>query len=372
MRARTSRALPPRPLRVPLATLLVGAVALSLPWWPPFDTNYRATQLQHAAALTIIVLGLNLLTGYSGQISIGHSGFVLLGAYVAALLLDRGVLGQGVHPMPAVLVAAGFSGALGYIVGIPALRLSGPYLAIVTVGFALSVPAVLKWDALADLTGGIQGVLVQQPRPPEALATDVTPGRWRYIVIAAPAVLAGAVAWNLAHSRFGRALVAIREDELAAEQLGIDVARHKTLAFAISAAYAGLGGALFSYASLGYVAPDAYGLLDSISYLAAIVVGGLASIPGSLLGALFVAYEAEVVNYVLGDTWTVALGSHRLFAVPSPFRAIEEPAALGPAVYGVLLIATILVAPRGLAGIAGGLVRRSRTLASRALKSARA
>nr|AXL05970.1 hypothetical protein A2Y61_08340 [uncultured bacterium] len=363
MRPRLSRL---APLRVPLGMLVAGLVFLSLPWWPPFDASYRVTQLQLAAALTIIVLGLNLLTGYSGQISIGHSGFVLVGAYVLALLLDRGLLGLPVHPVLAVLAATAVAAALGLAVGVPALRLSGPYLAIVTVGFALVVPAVLKWDALSELTGGIQGVLVSSPRPPDTLPSEVTPGRWRYFVIAMPAVAAGALAWNLAHSRFGRVLIAIREDELAAEQVGIDVARHKALAFGMSAGYAGLGGALFSYASLGFVAPDAYGLLDSISYLTAIVVGGLGSIPGSVLGALFVAYEPEVVDWVLGDSWTVALGSHRLLAVPSPFRAIEEPAALSPAVYGLLLIVTILVAPRGLAGVASALGRRVGRMAARA------
>ena len=350
----------PAGLRYPLAVVALTALVISLPFWPPFRPDFRVTQLQLAASLVIIVLGVNLVVGYSGQISLGHSGFALFGGYVLAILVTKGLLGQDVPAVVALVAAAVLSGALGFAIGVPALRLSGPYLAIVTLAFALAVPVVLRWDGVFDITGGSQGILgIDQPNEPEWLRDlrwfNVNTARWRYFVIALPAVAAAVVAWNLMRSRFGRALVAIRDNELAAEQMGVNVALHKTLAFGISAAYAGLGGALFVYASLGVISPDAYGLIDNINYLVAIVVGGIATISGAIIGAVFIAYQAEIADWFLGDTWTVALGSHQLFSVPSVFRAIERPEALRPAVTGVLLIAVVLLAPRGLAGAIGRL-----------------
>lgn len=329
-----------------------GVLVLLLPFVPPFDVNFRITQLQVAASLTIIVLGLNLLTGYSGQISLGHSGFALAGAYTTGILLEKGVLGQTVHPVLAVLAATAVSGVAGVALGVPALRLRGPYLAIVTLGFALVVPVLLKWSTLFDLTGGSQGIVVGQPHVPDFLGFDLSPARWRYYIIALPALGLAFIAWNLTRSRFGRALVAIREDELAAEQMGVNVAFYKAAAFGISAAYAGTGGALFVYASLGVVTPDTFGLLDSIGYLTAIVVGGLATITGSVMGALFLAYQAEIVRFLLGDTWDFGL-----FSIPSVFRWVDEPELLRWAVYGTILITVMLVAPYGLVGLLARLAK---------------
>lgn len=338
--------------RAMLLFALAAVVALSLPRWPPFSANFRITQLQVAASLTIIVLGLNLLTGYSGQISLGHSGFVLFGAYVAGILLEKGFFGHSVHPALAMLAAAAASGTLGLVVGVPALRLSGPYLAIVTLGFALAVPVMLKWSKVFDLTGGSQGIVISQPRPPGVFDDLMSTAEWRYVLIVVPALVLALLAWNITRSRFGRALVAIRDNELAAGQMGINVALHKTMAFGISAMYAGIGGALFVYASLGVVTPEAFGVIDSIGYLTAIVVGGLATIVGSALGALFLAYQGEIVRFLLGDSWNFGVVS-----IPSPFRWVDRPESLRWAVYGSILILIILVAPRGFAGIGGQILR---------------
>lgn len=342
----------PQRWRAPLAWLTATALVVSLPFWPPLSPDFRVTQLQLLAALSIIVIGLNLLTGLSGQISLGHSGFALIGGYAVGIAVTRGVLGVEVPALVGIAAAPVVAGALGFALGVPALRLSGPYLAIVTVGFAFVVPVLLKWEPVADVTGGTQGLLLSQPRAPGPLDELFSPGRWRYLLIALPALGAAAVAWNLTRSRFGRALVAIRDDELATAQLGIHVSKHKATAFAISAAYAGLGGALLSWAGVGVITPESYGLFDSLNYLIAIVVGGVASVGGSVLGAAVVTYQREIVDYLLADTWSIAIGSHHLVGIPSPFRAIEDPEPLGPAVYGVLLLVMLRFAPRGLAGLA--------------------
>ena len=353
-------------IRGPLVFVAAAAIVLALPYWGPLGSDFRVTQLQYAAALVVIVLGLNLLTGLSGQISLGHSGFALVGAYVLAMLLEEGVLGEGVHLLLALVAATVAAAAVGLVIGVPALRLSGPHLAIATLGFGLVVPVVLRWDGLADLTGGSQGLLIAQPEPPGPLARLFGTSQWRYALIAVPALAAGVVAWNLTRSRLGRGLVALRENELAAAQLGIDVARYKLTAFAISAGYAGLGGALFSYASIGVVSPDAYGLVDNVHFLAAIVVGGIGSIAGSVLGAIFIAYHTEVVDYLLGDSWAVSVAGIELLAVESPLRALERPESLRPAATATILILTILFAPRGLAGLIAAAARRLRRALNRA------
>lgn len=352
-----SPAVPPGGRRTVLLAVAAAAIVLALPFLPLLQADFRVTQLQLAAALTIIVLGVNLVTGYSGQISLGHSGFALLGAYVLAVLMTKGVAGQPLHPAVATVAATAVSAAVGLAIGVPALRLSGPYLAIVTLGFGLVVPVVLRWDGLSALTGGGQGLLIPQPDAPAPLGALLTTGQWRYLLIAVPALGAVLTAWNLARSRFGRALIALRENELAAEQLGIDVARHKTVAFSLSGAYAGLGGALFAYAGLGVISPDSYGLADNISYLTAIVVGGIGTVSGAVLGAAFIACHTEIVDYVLGETWAVSLGSRELFAVPAPFAGLERPEALCPAVTAAILIAVIVAAPRGLVGVLGAAAR---------------
>src|SRR6185436_11896882 len=143
---------------------------------------------------------------YSGRVSLGHSGFVLIGAYVAGVLITRGAAGYAPHPAVAILVAMAASGVLGYLVGLPALRLSGPYLVTVTLGFAFAVPVLLKWDPAAAVSGGATGLVIRQPRPPVAFDW-LSNAEWRYYVVAVPALLVAAAMWRLTHSRFGRALI---------------------------------------------------------------------------------------------------------------------------------------------------------------------
>ncbi len=255
--------------RVALATLL--AALLLLPLRAPGYLVYTASLV---AAYTVIAVGLNLLVGTAGLISLGHAGFVAIGAYTTGLLATH------LHVFwPAAVVAGGITAAVfGCLVGLPALRLSGPYLTIATLGFGIAVHQVLSnWE---QLSGGRNGLFLPK----------LTLGAWRltdrhiYYVALGTAVLLVWVAYNLLRSYVGRALVAMRDSDIAAEVTGVNLTRYKTLAFAISAFYAGIGGALLALI-LGFLEPQLFTLFESIYYFSMIVVGGLGAIPGAILGA---------------------------------------------------------------------------------------
>jgi len=300
--------------RVRLAGWLALAVlAVLLPF---FLGSFRVGQFTQALALAIAVLGLNLLVGYSGQISLGHGAFFALGAYVSAIsIVDLGV------PYLLTLPLAGLVCAVaGFLLGLPALRLQGLYLALVTLGVAIATPQVIK--RAEGLTGGTQGLSVDPVAAPSwsGLADD----QWLYfvtlVVVAAMFVLA---AW-LVRGRVGRALVAIRDNEIAAKTMGVDLARYKTGAFAVSAAYAGIGGALFTL-PIGFLAPESFPLALSFAFLAAIVVGGLATIAGALFGALFIEFV--------------------------PVYASDVDEALAGVIYGGVLILFMYLLPGGVMGL---------------------
>jgi branched-chain amino acid transport system permease protein len=239
---------------------LVIVLAVLLPF---FFGSYRVGQFTQAMSLAIAVLGLNLLVGYSGQISLGHGAFFALGAYASAIsIADLGV------PYLLTLPLAGLVCALaGFLVGLPALRLRGLYLALVTLGLAIATPQIIK---RADgLTGGTQGLSVEKVAAPawSGLADD----QWLYFVTLVVAAVMFVLAAFLVRGRVGRALVAIRENEIAARTMGVDLARFKTGTFAVSAAYAGVGGALFTL-PIGFLAPESFPLALSFAFLAAIVV----------------------------------------------------------------------------------------------------
>jgi len=345
------------------ATLVAALLAvLLLPWLPPVDTDFQIQRLGAAAALIIIVVGLNLLTGLSGQISLGHSGLALGGAYTAAVLLTKGFAGQDVPPVLAIAAAALLTGLLGFALGMPALRLSGPYLAIATLVLAIAAPVIIRHHSLAPLTGGTMGLVLRPPHTPAVFGETLSDEHWRYYLIAVPGWALCCLAWGLTNSRFGRALRAIRDSELAAQQMGVDVALYKTAAFAISSAYAGAGGALLVYANVGFVGPDSFSLIDSIGYLTAVVVGGPGSVLGSVLGGLFLAYQTEVVSWLADPRWSFSVPGLHLFSVPSPlayalgvtlegrWHPVSNPSDLRWFIYGVTLILVVTVMPDGFAG----------------------
>ncbi len=272
--------------------------------------DYAVYVTTRVALYVIAAIGLNLLMGYAGQISLGHAAFLAIGAYTHTILYTKGA-----PLLVGVLVGAIVAGAFGFLVGIPSLRLEGPYLAISTLGFQVAVDQLLgRWEAL---TGGRMGL----PVPAPEIFVELSPRVYALLCIAIAALVIVAT-YNLTRSRIGRAFVAIRDNETAAEAMGVDLVIYKTMAFAISAAITGLAGALLVHLS-DSINPSNFTLLDSIELLVMIMVGGLASILGSVLGA----------------TLLVTL-NHTLTA----FRDYQAVAI------GTILILVILFEPMGLRG----------------------
>jgi branched-chain amino acid transport system permease protein len=304
-----------------VAGLAVVAVAIPFLFGP-----YRVGQFTLVLVYAVAVLGLNLLVGYSGQISLGHGAFFALGAYTAALLIEK----ASVPYLLSVPAAGAVCFVAGYLFGVPALRLRGLYLALVTLGLAIALPQLIK--RFDGLTEGTQGLTVEQPSAPGWL--PLADDQFLYLLCLVIAALMFLVAWNMTRGQLGRAVKAVRDGEIAASTLGVDLAATKTRVFAVSAGYAGVGGALYVFA-IGFVAPEAFTLTVSFAFLAAIVVGGLATISGALFGALFIEFV--------------------------PVYASDVNVALTGVIYGGVLIAFMWVLPEG----AAGLPRRLRALAAR-------
>ncbi|MFN9389364.1 MAG: branched-chain amino acid ABC transporter permease [Betaproteobacteria bacterium] len=274
----------PAPLEPTLGRAAMVVLLLAVLCVLPFVlSDYRTFQLTQAVIYAVVLLGLNILTGYNGQISLGHGAFFAIGAYTAAILMDR----WGV-PYWATLPAAGaVCFCFGFAFGLPALRLQGHYLALATFALAVATPQILKYRKLEDFTGGVQGIVIMKPDAPAGL--PLSQDQWLYLFTLAVAALLFLAAWNLLRGRVGRALVALRDHPLAAESMGINGSLYKTTAFGVSALYTGVGGALGAIA-VQFVAPDSFLPFLSISFLVGITVGGLATVSGALWGALFIVY----------------------------------------------------------------------------------
>src|SRR5690349_13557663 len=271
---------PPKRLerRQLVAVLVILALACVLPF---FVANYRIFQLTLALTYAIALLGLNMLTGYNGQISLGHGAFFAIGAYTAAILMDKAD-----WPYWATIPAAGVVCLLaGFLFGLPALRLEGLYLALATFALGVAMPQILKHKAIEHWTGGVQGIVIVKPDPPWGL--PISQDQWLYFFVLAWLVVLFVVGWNLLRGRIGRAMVAIRDQPAAAKAMGIDTAMAKSATFGVSALYAGVAGALNAIA-VQFVAPDSFQPFLSITLLVGIVIGGLASISGAFWGALFI------------------------------------------------------------------------------------
>jgi len=226
----------------------------------------------------IVAISLDLLMGRSGQISLGQSGFVALGAYTTAILNQR----FGVDLVVGMLAGASVAGLASLVLGFPATRLRGHYLGIVTLGFGIAVDQIaLKWDSL---TGGDQGIHLHRP---VALGLDVgTPVRMYYVALVA-LVIVVLLVWSLTQTRIGRAFAAIKDSEIAAAAMGVPVARTKVLAFIVSAFLAGAAGGIYAFLA-GFVAPEDFGIDSSLLFFAMVVIGGMGSIPGAIGGAVVV------------------------------------------------------------------------------------
>jgi branched-chain amino acid transport system permease protein len=335
--------------------VVILVVLLAFPYletWPFFDTflnSFRTFQAAQFGVWLIVLVGLNLLTGYSGQVSLGHGAFVAIGAYAAAILMNDAGL-----PLYLAVPAAGvITAATGIVLGIPALRFTGPYLAIATLAMMIAFPQIMKLNGISDWTGGNQGIMLDEPRPPASLDGLVTDRQWLYYCCIVPALVLLALAWNLTRSRVGRALRALRDSEIGAEQMGVNIALYKMAAFGLSAFYAGIGGALFVFSS-SFISPQSFDVTISITMLVMIVLGGLASIPGTIVAAVIMTFRNEIVNGLAGIGLLEALGT----LVPGEQ---QSPDTLRGALYGLMLIMTVMVVPRGVAGFVGDL-RRARPL----------
>jgi branched-chain amino acid transport system permease protein len=309
--AASRRALATRPLGV-VAVLVVLAVALALPFTM---SNFRLFQFTQVLIYAIALLGLNMLTGYNGQFSLGHGAFYGMGAYTTAIMIDRWNIGYGWTIPAAGIICL----MLGFLFGRPALRLEGLYLALATFSLALAVPQILKY--FEHWTGGSQGIVLSKPKAPFGLR--LSEDQWLYFVTLAVTIALFVLAWNLLRGRTGRAIVAIRDNHIAAEAMGVDNALYKSVVFGVSAAYTGVAGALSALA-IAFVAPDTFNVFLSITLLTGIVIGGLATISGAIYGALFIQF------------------------VPNWAQDISKAAPW--AIFGVFLIVFMYVMPRGIAG----------------------
>jgi branched-chain amino acid transport system permease protein len=305
-----------------LAALVAAACLV-----PFLLSNYHIFQVTLALAYSIALLGLNMLTGYNGQISLGHGAFYALGAYVTAILMAK----FGVAYWLTIPVAGFVCLIVGFLFGLPALRLEGLYLALATFALAVATPQLLKYKHLEDWTGGVQGIVISKPDPPFDL--PINEDQWLYFFTLAITIVMFVLAWNLLRGRVGRAIVAIRDHPIAAETMGINTALYKSLTFGVSALFTGIAGALGAIA-VQFVAPDSFNVFLSISFLVGVVVGGLASISGALYGALFIQFVPNIADQI---------------SKAAPW-----------AIYGIFLIAFMYMMPTGVSGAIHALWQRAR------------
>lgn len=297
-----------------LFTLLLIAT-FTLPF---LISDYRIFQITQVFIYSIALLGLNMLTGYSGQVSLGHGAFYAIGAYTAAILMDK----FGV-PYWATIPASGLICLIaGFLFGLPVLRLESLYLALATFALGVVTPQFFKHKVVEPWTGGSQGIVIMKPESPVWL--PVSQDQWLYLFTLFILLILFFIAWNLLKGRVGRALRAIRDQPIAAEAMGINLTFFKASTFGISAMYTGIAGAL-SGIIVQFVAPDTFTIFLSISFVVGIVVGGLASISGALYGALFIQFIPNVANEISKTApWII---------------------------YGMFLIGCVLLMPQGLSGL---------------------
>ncbi|MFZ0451600.1 MAG: branched-chain amino acid ABC transporter permease [Desulfatiglandaceae bacterium] len=298
-------------IRKPGTRVWVGAFVLLLILLPLFAPEHVIYVVTIIAIYTIGVQGQNLLIGNTGQISFGQAGFLAIGAFTFGHLNQWGV------PWPFGLIAAGIAaGLFGIVVGFPSLRLKGPYLAIATMGFGIAVYQVFVNSE--TLSGGRMGLSVHKMQPLFGLSAI----NFNYYFNFAIALVFTLLTYNIISSYMGRAFIAIRDNDIAAEVIGVNLTRYKLLSFAISSFYTGIQGGLYGL-FMGYLEPNMFTFMESINLFVAVIIGGLASVEGSIMGAAFV------------------------ILVPQVFNAYKE---LVPVVYGVTILLVLIFEPMGLYG----------------------
>jgi branched-chain amino acid transport system permease protein len=288
-------------------------------------SDYHLFQVTMVVVYSVAILGMAILVGFNGQISLGHGAFYAIGAYTTAILMATWDVPYWLTLPISAVICAGF----GFLIGLPALRLAGHYLALTTFALAVAVPQVLKHKWFEDYTGGVQGLVIDKPDAPFGL--KLSSDQWLYIFALGVAVVMYVLAWNLVRGRIGRAMKAIRDHATAAEAMGINLAMVKTRTFAVSAMYTGVAGSLGAIV-VAFVAPDSFSVFLSITLFVGLCAGGAASIGGTIVGAIFIEFVPNLADKV-------------------------SKAAPG-AVYGVILIAMLFLMPQGAGGFLSGLWRK--------------
>jgi len=298
-------------IRKPWTRVWVGALLaalIGLPWYLPEHITYICSLIFIYA---VGVQGQNLLIGYTGQISFGQAGFLAIGAFTFGHLNRLGV------PWPAGLICAGLlAGLFGILVGFPSLRLKGPYLAIVTMGFGIAVYQVFVNSEL--LSGGRMGLAITKLTPPFGLSEETFNYYFNFLIAAGFTLLS----YNIVSSYMGRAFIAIRDNDIAAEVIGVNLTRYKLLSFAISSFYTGVQGGLYAL-FIGFLEPNMFTFMEAVTLFVAVIIGGLASVEGSIMGAAFV------------------------ILVPQAFSEFKE---MVPVVFGVTILLVLIFEPLGLNG----------------------
>ncbi|MBI9084610.1 MAG: branched-chain amino acid ABC transporter permease [Desulfobacterales bacterium] len=312
------------------AVLMIGLAV-----FPLLVKNYYVYMANFLAINVIVVVGLNILVGYTGQVSLGHAGFFAIGAYGTLIFMNQ------LHfPFLLALVAAGFLAAgFGFLLGLPALRLEGPYLAIATLGFGLTITQII---GRIELFGGRQGLH----------APELTIGPWHldtdtdlYYLLIPLTVLLTLAARNIVRTKVGRAFVAIRDAEIAAETMGVNIVFYKTLAFAVSAFYAGVGGGLFAFV-LRFIEPEVFTLLMSIMFLAMVVVGGLGSIMGAITGACLLSW----LDLQLRNILSIPYIGDWLESLSKSYFSLTGVSNIQFVVFGLIMILIMVFEPLGIYG----------------------
>jgi len=308
---------------------------LFLALFPFLFKNYYVYVANYIAINIIVAIGLNLLVGYTGQISLGHSGFFAIGAYATLALMSKVGL-----PFVFALPAAALATALfGFLIGLPALRLEGPYLSIATLGFGLTITRVI---GRIEFFGGRQGLH----------APDLTIGSWHlntdrdfYYLLITLTVILTLAARNIVKTKVGRAFIAIRDADIAAETMGVNLMYYKTLAFAVSAFYTGLAGGLYAFV-LRFIEPELFGLLMSILFLAMVVVGGLGSIFGAIAGAILLSW----LDLELRNILSIPYVGLWLEALSKSYFSITGVSNIQFILYGLIMVLIMLFEPLGIFG----------------------
>lgn len=295
-----------------------GALVLAAVAAPFVAKDFIIFQLALVLIYAIAIMGLTILSGFNGQFSLGHVAFFAIGAYTAAILMDKGSV-----PYPlTLLIGGGLSFIFGFLFGLPALRLEGVYLALATFVLSVATPQVLKLTPLIPYTGGVNGIALSKPSAPFNL--PISPDQWLYWFSLAVALVMLWGATTLMRSRSGRALMAIRDNPIAARSMGINSAVYKATAFGISGLYAGVAGAL-SAIVVQYVSPDSFTMNVSIAFFVGMVLGGYRWLPGAFFGGAFIVFMPQLSE---------------------SFGKGSEGVA-----YGILLIVMVFLMPSGLGGV---------------------